>query len=284
VTRKLLVPLDAGGNKHINLANGTASSDAATFGQIPTALPPNGTAGGDLSGSYPNPTVAQIQGIAITPAQATLVSDLNNAAARSATATLLPGEETVFTGSTASQTLTLPASPPASSLNTITNAASVSVTLAPGSGATLNNFGTTGNVTIPTGYSFGVIYIGTTWYVLSAGPAGYSKTSFTAGVATLTFGTTIAVDASTGNHFRVTLTASTGSMGAPSNPTDGQKITFEIIQDATGSRTMTWNAAFHFPSAGAPTLTTTASKRDLVGFCYSSSASAWLYLGTSLGL
>ena len=52
------VPLAMSAQKITGLANGSASTDAAAFGQIPTALPPSGSASGGLAGSYPGPEIA----------------------------------------------------------------------------------------------------------------------------------------------------------------------------------------------------------------------------------
>lgn len=99
----------------------------------------------------------------------------------------------------------------------------------------------------------------------------------------LTDAATIATDASLGNHFRVTL-GGNRTMGAPTNPIDGQKIIYELIQDGTGSRTMTWNAVFVWGvDVTVPTLTTTASKRDFIGFVYNSTAAKWYGLAVAKG-
>jgi hypothetical protein len=104
-----------------------------------------------------------------------------------------------------------------------------------------------------------------------------------AAVSVLTDVAVIAVNAALGNHFRVTL-AGNRQLQNPTNPVDGQKITFEVIQDGTGNRTLSYDTAYDFGIAGAPILTTTAAARDLIGFVYSSSKAAWLFSGITKGL
>lgn len=102
-------------------------------------------------------------------------------------------------------------------------------------------------------------------------------------VVTLTGASTVSVNAASGNDFRLTLTASTWTMGAPSNAVDGQRIDFQLAQDGTGSRTIAWNAIYSFGTAGTPTLTTTASKTDVIGFIYNAAKTKWLCAGVALG-
>jgi hypothetical protein len=95
-------------------------------------------------------------------------------------------------------------------------------------------------------------------------------------VVNLADAATIAVDASLGNDFRVTI-AGNRTMGTPANPADGQKITFQVTQGAGGSCTLSWSSGYEF-SAGLPqpTLSTTAGQTDLLGFIYNANKSKWL--------
>lgn len=114
-----------------------------------------------------------------------------------------------------------------------------------------------------------------------------STTIITAGqvapaVVKLTFASPISVDASTGNDFRVTLTGNT-TINSPSNGVDGQRITIQIAQDSSGSRTVTWGNGYLFGAAGQPTLSTGANLVDVIGFVYNVAAGGWLGVGAALG-
>ena len=99
--------------------------------------------------------------------------------------------------------------------------------------------------------------------------------------ATLTDGATIDWDAVTQDVCKVTL-GGNRTLNAPTNGTAGQFISILVIQDGTGSRTLTWNAVYEFASDTAPTLTTTANLGDLFVFRYN--GSKWLEVGRNLAL
>ena len=116
-----------------------------------------------------------------------------------------------------------------------------------------------------------------------AGNIIYSGGSLTA-EGTLTDGSTIAWNVSTDPIAKITL-AGNRTLAAPSNPLgSGQYISLLIIQDGTGSRTLTWNNSFEFKDDTAPTLTTTATMSDLFTFRYYAGSTKWVEVGRNQNL
>lgn len=84
------------------------------------------------------------------------------------------------------------------------------------------------------------------------------------------------IDWGTSNKQKSTLTGNcTFTFTAPPGPCN---LVLKLVQDGTGSRTVTWPAAVHWSGASAPTLTTTASRVDIIVFYYDGAT----YFGSSV--
>ena len=99
--------------------------------------------------------------------------------------------------------------------------------------------------------------------------------------ATLTDGATINWTVNTSPVAKVTL-GGNRTLAAPSGGATGQFVSLLIIQDGTGSRTLTFNDIFEFTGNSAPTLTTAANKGDLFVFRYN--GTKYLEVGRNLNL
>lgn len=84
-------------------------------------------------------------------------------------------------------------------------------------------------------------------------------------VNTLTDGATITPDFGSANNFTVTL-GGNRTIANPTNMVVGQSGFISIVQDGTGSRTVSWGSYWDFPASTAPTLTTTANGVDVVAY------------------
>ena len=99
---------------------------------------------------------------------------------------------------------------------------------------------------------------------------------------TLTDGASIDWDASSNQVTSVTL-AGDRTFNAPTNMKDGGVYVLSLIQDGTGTRLIsTWNAVYKFAAGTAPTLTTTASARDVLVFL--SDGTSMFEIGRSLNV
>jgi fibronectin-binding autotransporter adhesin len=81
----------------------------------------------------------------------------------------------------------------------------------------------------------------------------------------LTDAATIAVSMAASWNFKVTL-GDNRTLGTPTDPHEGQHGFIRVTQDGTGSRTLAYSAAWTFGDAGAPTLSTTAAKVDVIEY------------------
>lgn len=95
-------------------------------------------------------------------------------------------------------------------------------------------------------------------------------------VTSLSFGSSIAINAALGNVFAVTLTASTGTLANPTNALyDGQPIRVRVVQGGSGSYTLAYGSAWDFGAAGTPTLSTVVGDCDYIVGEWNAGKSKW---------
>lgn len=81
----------------------------------------------------------------------------------------------------------------------------------------------------------------------------------------LTDGATVNWNMDSGASAQITL-AGNRTMAAPTNLRAGASYLLLIIQDSTGSRTITWNSVFKWAGGTVPVLSTTANAKDIISF------------------
>ena len=135
-------------------------------------------------------------------------------------------------------------------------------------GATADDFETSLAVTDPTADRTITLPDETGNVIIDSKAQEFTKTqNFNA--TTLTDASTIAWDTSSNQVTSVELTSGVGNsraFGAPTNLVDGGVYVLMVKQDGTGSRTINWNTVFKWANGNTPTLTTTASAKDIFTF------------------
>ena len=86
-----------------------------------------------------------------------------------------------------------------------------------------------------------------------------------ADIVSLTDAASIAIDFNAGQNFAVQLTDNR-TLENPTNCVPGQTGSIFVIQDGTGSRTLSFGANYKFPGGTAPTLSTGASAADRIDY------------------
>lgn len=90
--------------------------------------------------------------------------------------------------------------------------------------------------------------------------AAYQAVAYTA---------TLTIDPTAGAVVQVGALTGNITIAAPTSPQNGDVLQINLVQDATGGRTVTWNAVFDADSVANQPVNTVASKRTQVSFVYS---------------
>lgn len=101
-------------------------------------------------------------------------------------------------------------------------------------------------------------------------------------IASLSWGSTVAINWSTADLVRVTLQGATTLTF--SGAADGQKLILELTQDANGNRTVNFPANVRYSGTiPAITLSTTSNTLDRLGFIYNAAASTYDLVALTVG-
>jgi hypothetical protein len=95
-------------------------------------------------------------------------------------------------------------------------------------------------------------------------------------IGTLTDASTVTPDFATHCNFTLTFTSGVGNSRTVANPSNlvaGQSGSIFLVQDTTGSRTVTWGSYWDWAGGTAPTLSTAGSSVDRVDYIVRSSTS-----------
>lgn len=211
------------------------------------------------------------------------VSDPDEVAAEAAASATAAAASAAASGTSAAASAASAAAAVVSQLAAAVSAAAAAVSAAAAAAsATSIGLTTKGDILAHTGAAYARKDVGANYSMLISDSAETDGLKWSPRILNiiiaLTDGANIAVDASLGNIFSVTL-ADNRTMVNPTNPPAAgfsQKIEFWVKQDGTGSRTITWDTKYRFSGdVPSPTLTTTASRMDRVAFEYHPTDDKW---------
>ena len=127
-------------------------------------------------------------------------------------------------------------------------------------------------IRFPSADTFTVETAGTERVRVASNGVFTAKAGAVAEIGTLTSATTVTPDFATNANFTLTLGHNV-TLANPSNLTPGQSGSIFLVQDGTGSRTITFGSQYDFAGGTAPTLSTAASSVDRLDYIVRTSSS-----------